>query len=72
MERWHFAADLPGDWYGAQASSIGRLGIYGQALCVHPASRIVIARHPPQATPLDFELDAMQLAALAAIAAAFG
>ena len=79
-EQWRqgsFAADLPDDWYrslwykhGADVDSVGGFGIFGQAVYIHPASRVVIAKHSSQPSALDFELDALQQAAFEAIAAA--
>ncbi|MEM7443964.1 MAG: serine hydrolase, partial [Pseudomonadota bacterium] len=57
-------------WYthGDDVHAIAGMGIYGQALYVHPASRTVIAKHSSQPAPLDYGLVRMQRAAFEAIA----
>ena len=72
-----FEDGLPDTWYrsywykqGADVRAINASGIYGQALYVHPESRTVIAKHGSQPKPLDFALEALQIAAFDAIAGA--
>ena len=74
-----FDGDLPDTryrslWYthGEDLRAIVGMGIYGQALYVHPASRTVIAKHSSQPAPLNFELEAMQRAAFEAVAQSLG
>ncbi len=71
-----FEAELPDTFYrsywykfGEQVGSVGGIGIYGQALYVHFASRTVFAKQSSQLKPLSFELEAMQRAGFDAIAA---
>ena len=62
-----FAEDMPDAWYrskwykhGEDAFAVSGLGIYGQSVFIHPASRTVIAKHASQITPLDFDIETMQ------------
>lgn len=75
----NFAEDMPNafyrsKWYkhGADIDAVSGLGIYGQSLYIHRPSGTVIAKHSSQTTPLDFDLDGMQMAAFAAIASELG
>ena len=69
---------LPDAWYrscwymyGADVRAVGGLGIYGQALYIHPASVTVFAMHSSYPRPLNIESETMQRMAFDAIAHEF-
>jgi CubicO group peptidase (beta-lactamase class C family) len=58
--------------YGAQEDAIGGFGTFGQALYLHPASKIVFAKLSSYPVPMDVEHETLQRAAFQAIVQELG